>query len=82
MVTKRDGGYAVATLKDIWESKGYNSTQVAGLARCSTPTLYKANRRGSINPQILFRICSVLGISKAEYDRLEPCPRRGEFADE
>lgn len=72
----------MTTLKDLWENRGLSSTQVAGMARISVPTLYKANRKENLNPQILFRICSVLGISKADYDKLEPCPRRKEFEHE
>ncbi len=68
----------MATLRDTWISRGMNSTQVAAAAGCSIPTLYKLNRKGGeedgVAIGIVRRVCSVLGLSLDQYERLDACP--------
>jgi DNA-binding Xre family transcriptional regulator len=71
----------MATLRDIWLSRGMNSTQVAAAARCSVPTLYKLNRKEDegVAFAIVKRVCVVLGLSLDQYDQLDACPMAPKF---
>lgn len=73
----------MATLRDVWISKGMNSTQAAAAARCSIPTLYKLNRREDegVAFGIVKRVCAVLGLSLEEYDALEACPQMERYKE-
>jgi DNA-binding Xre family transcriptional regulator len=64
------------TLRDVWQSKSMNSTQVAAAAGITTATLYRMNRK---EEDVLFNkvqaVCKVLGMSLDEYAALDPCPQ-------
>ena len=66
----------MATLRDVWISRGMNSAEVAYKAKCSVATLYKLNRRedAGVALGIIQRVCGVLGLSLDEYAALEACP--------
>ncbi len=66
----------MSTLRDVWISKGMNSTQVAAKANISVPTLYKLNRKEDegVALAIVKRVCAVLGLSLNEYEALDACP--------
>lgn len=64
------------TLRDIWKQKGMTSTQVAGLAGISVPSLYKLNRKEEdVNFSTVRAVCKVLGLSLDEFANLDPCPQ-------
>ncbi len=69
----------MTTLRDLWQQRGMTSTRVAGLAGISVPTLYKMNRKEAVSMRTIEDVCRVLGITRAEYDALEACPRASEY---
>ena len=66
----------MTTLRDVWISKGMNSTEVAAAAKCSVATLYKLNRKETqgIAFGIIQRVCQVLSLSLDEFAALDACP--------
>lgn len=63
----------MTTLRDLWESKGLSPTELAARAGISQMTLYRMNRRDSnILARNIAKVCQQLGITREEYDRLEP----------
>lgn len=60
------------TLKDVWESKGLSSTQVAGQAGITVSTLLKLHRKDkSVRANNLHSVLRVLELSLDEYNRLD-----------
>ena len=70
----------MTTLRDLWIAKGMSSTQVAGKANISVPTLYRMNRREEpVSLKTINDVCRVLGITRREYDALEACPQADRY---
>lgn len=59
------------TLKEVWESKGFNPTQLAAQANISTQTLYRMNRKdATVRTQNIVRVCTILDITPEYYKSL------------
>lgn len=72
----------MTTLRDVWISKGMTSTQVAGLAGISVPTLYRMNRKEhgkGVNPRNIHKVCEILAISQEVFETLEACPESEKY---
>jgi len=61
----------MATLKEVWESKGLTIEEVAAKADVSTQTVYRINRGQHVLFKSLRRVCQAIGITVEEYKALE-----------
>jgi DNA-binding phage protein len=70
----------MTTLRDVWVQQGLTSTQVAGLAKVSVPTLYAMNRKeGNVSFATVQAVCQILGLTLAEYAALDACPKSDRY---
>jgi transcriptional regulator with XRE-family HTH domain len=66
----------LATLRDLYHSKGLTTIQVAALAGVSDTTIDAMNRKESyVKDVTIAKVCQALGISRDEYEALDVCPK-------
>ena len=63
------------TLKDIWEARDMTPEDVASKAGISIGTVWRANRKERLYPKNQRDLCAALGLTKEQYEALDPCPR-------
>lgn len=69
----------VKTLRDLWMWHNLSSQDMADRTGLSRETLYKMNRKEGGSTRSIFKVCKVLGITRAEYNKLEKCPKADHY---
>lgn len=59
------------TLRELWEGQKLSPTQLAAMAGISVTTLYAMNRKERVARRTIVAVCSELGITPQEYQKLE-----------